>query len=91
MADKDFDYGLPLPGVMGEDPELDTRLLWYSYLHVTGHLKTKRYMSYLSYKDAHDSDFVEYVTPIYDASNRQAAEKEGLRLLRAHGPGRYRS
>lgn len=76
-----------VPGMISAEPDND--LTWFSY--VTGYgssdiprVHTKRYLDYISYKEAGDSDFVDYVTRIYEAPNREAAVAEGARLVRAH-------
>jgi len=84
MADKDFDYGLPQPGVMGTDPELHNRLVWYGVLHDDGVLCVKRYLSWLDYKEAGDSDFVRTTTRLFEADDVLAARDEARRLIMAH-------
>ena len=85
MADKDFDYGLPTPGMLGEDPALHDRLVWYGVLHTEGTLSVKRYHSWLDYKEAGDSDFTKITTRIFEANTQDEAITEAVRLVRARG------
>jgi hypothetical protein len=80
MADKDFDYGLPTPGMLGEDPELHKRPVWYGYVTTDGQGHVKRYLSWLDYKEAGDSDLVSWTTWLFEAPDREAAVKEFHRL-----------
>lgn len=89
MADKDFDYGLPTPGVLGEDPELHNRLVWYGVLHENGSLTVKRYFSWLDYKEAGDSDFTLWTTRLFEAENSTVALRKASGMVTAKFPGRY--
>lgn len=83
MTDKDFDYGLPPKGVFGEEPD-ELGLTWFSYLHMNGIVITKRYLCWLDYKEAGDSNFTVYVTRLFKADGSTAASKEGARLIQSH-------
>lgn len=83
MVDKDFDYGLPTPGVLGQDPELHNRLVWYGVLHYNGRLSVKRYLSWEDYKEAFDSTFTRFVTRLFDASTREDAAVEAIRQIKS--------
>ena len=84
MVDKDFDYGLPTPGMLGEDPELHNRLVWYGVLHVDGTIKVKRYLSWLDYKEARDSDFTKWTTRLFEAEHRNDAMIKAIAMAKAH-------
>ena len=83
MADKDFDYGLPTPTVLGEDPELHNRLVWYGVLHVNGEMKVKRYHSWLDYKEAGDSDFTMWTTRLFEAPDSSDAYSRAIGMAKA--------
>ena len=83
MADKDFDYGLPTPGILGADPELHNRLVWYGVLHVNGGVKVKRYHSWLDYKEAGDSDFTMWTTRLFESDNSVDALKKATGMAKA--------
>ena len=83
MADKDFDYGLPTPGMLGEDPELHLRLVWYGVLHVNGSLKVKRYYNWLDYKEAGDSDFTLWTTRMFEADSKEEAMAKAKGMVKA--------
>jgi len=85
MADKDFDYGLPQPGVMGVDPELHNRNVWFGIVFKDGDLRVQRYRSWLEYKSMENLEAIEYTTMLFEACNVKAAVEEANRLWVAHG------
>ena len=58
-----------------------TKLMWWGYRHINGTLQVKRFFDYQDLNEARESDFVEIVSEIFEAENRQdALEKLAQRL-----------
>ena len=69
------------PGMVPEDID---QLVWFSYLTVDYSYHTKRYLDWVSYQEAGDSDFVLFCTRPYAAASREPAVAEGKRLIRKY-------
>ena len=52
--------------------EMD-KLQWYGYRHINGSIHVKRFFSIEDYKEAASSDFVEYMSSVFLADDRDEA------------------
>jgi len=47
--------------------------MWWGYLHINGSIQVKRFFDQLDIDDAEKSPFVEKITSVFEASNRDEA------------------
>ena len=83
MADKDFDYGLPTPGVLGEDPELYNRNVWFGLLFSDGDVRVERYRSWTAYQRVGNLDTVTCQTRLFEADTIEAAIAKASGMIKA--------
>lgn len=79
MADKDFDYGLPTPCLLGIDPELILRPIFFGVLHTDRTITVERYRGWIHYKDIGDKDTTIWTTRLFEEGNAERA------YTKAHG------
>ena len=48
-------------------------MMWWGYLHINGSIQVKRFFDQLDIDDAEKSPFVEKITSVFEASNRDEA------------------
>jgi len=55
---------------------------WYGYLHINGSVQVKRFFSIEDIDEARESDFVQKVTWMFDATDREDAIRQATEILK---------